>query len=88
MGKTIIQQLIRLYQRALSPLLGPRCRYYPSCSQYALEALDEHGVLRGLWLALKRIGRCHPLHAGGFDPVPRRGGSHAHCSQAGHVPQG
>lgn len=87
MGKTIIQQLIRLYQRYLSPLLGPRCRYYPSCSQYALEALEEHGVLRGLWLALRRIGRCHPLHPGGFDPVPARSGSHARCSQAGHVSQ-
>ena len=83
MGRKIIQQLIRLYQRALSPLLGPRCRYYPSCSQYALEALEEHGLLRGLWLALKRIGRCHPLHPGGFDPVPPR-----HGSRAGHVPQG
>ena len=83
MGKTIIQQLIRLYQRALSPLLGPRCRYYPSCSQYALEALEQHGLLRGLGLALRRIGRCHPLHPGGFDPVPPRPGS-----QAGHVPQG
>ncbi|HKC15669.1 MAG TPA: membrane protein insertion efficiency factor YidD [Steroidobacteraceae bacterium] len=83
MGKTLVQQLIRLYQRALSPLLGPRCRYYPSCSQYALEALEEHGALRGLWLALKRIGRCHPLHPGGFDPVPPR-----HGPRAGHVPQG
>jgi len=83
MGKTLVQQLIRLYQRALSPLLGPRCRYYPSCSQYALEALEEHGALRGLWLALKRIGRCHPLHPGGFDPVPPR-----HGARAGHVPQG
>jgi putative membrane protein insertion efficiency factor len=82
MGTTIIQQLIRLYQRALSPLLGPRCRYYPSCSQYAHEALEVHGLLRGLWLALRRIGRCHPLHRGGFDPVPPRQGS-----QAGHVSQ-
>jgi len=82
MGTTLVQQLIRLYQRYLSPLLGPRCRYYPSCSQYALEAVDEHGLRRGLWLALKRIGRCHPLHPGGFDPVPPR-----QCSQAGHVPQ-
>ena len=83
MGKTLVQQLIRLYQRAVSPLLGPRCRFYPSCSQYALEALEVHGMLRGSWLALKRIGRCHPLHAGGFDPVPPH-----RCSQAGHAPQG
>jgi putative membrane protein insertion efficiency factor len=87
MGKKIIQLLIRLYRRALSPLLGPRCRYYPSCSQYALEALEEHGALRGLWLALRRIGRCHPLHPGGFDPVPKRSDSHSRCSQAGHVSQ-
>jgi putative membrane protein insertion efficiency factor len=87
MGKKIIQRLIRLYQRALSPLLGPRCRYYPSCSQYALEALEQHGALRGLWLALKRIGRCHPLHPGGFDPVPPRKGSRDLCSHPGHVSQ-
>jgi len=83
MGKTLVQQLIRLYQRYLSPLLGPRCRYYPSCSQYALEALEAHGLRRGSWLALKRIARCHPLHPGGFDPVPPR-----HGSCPGHVPQG
>jgi len=82
MGTTLVQQLIRLYQRYISPLLGPRCRYYPSCSQYAFEALERHGLLRGLWLALKRIGRCHPLHPGGFDPVPP-----PLCSRAGHVPQ-
>jgi putative membrane protein insertion efficiency factor len=87
MGKTIIQQLIRLYQRYLSPLLGPRCRYYPSCSQYALEALEERGLLRGLWLALKRIGRCHPVHSGGFNPVPKGMAPHDHGWQAGHVPR-
>lgn len=62
--------LIRGYQLLLSPLLGPRCRYHPSCSHYALEALDVHGPLRGSWLALRRIGRCHPLRPGGYDPVP------------------
>lgn len=61
--------LIRLYQLTVSPLLGPRCRFYPSCSQYALEALARFGCMRGGWLALKRIGRCHPWHPGGFDPV-------------------
>ena len=63
--------LIRVYQLALSPLFGPRCRFYPSCSCYAAEAIDTHGALRGSWLAMKRIGRCHPFHEGGFDPVPR-----------------
>lgn len=62
--------LIRLYQLTISPLLGPRCRFYPSCSQYALEAVNRFGFLRGGWLALKRIGRCHPWHPGGLDPVP------------------
>jgi uncharacterized protein len=62
--------LIRLYQWTVSPLLGPRCRFYPSCSQYALEALLRFGVLEGGWLAVKRLARCHPWHPGGFDPVP------------------
>ena len=62
--------LIRLYQWTVSPLLGPRCRFYPSCSQYALEACERFGVLRGGWLTLARLARCHPWHPGGFDPVP------------------
>jgi uncharacterized protein len=62
--------LIRLYQWTVSPLLGPRCRFYPSCSHYALEAIERFGMLRALWLALARIARCHPFHPGGFDPVP------------------
>lgn len=61
---------IRGYQRFISPLLGPRCRFHPSCSQYAIEAVQTHGGLKGLWLALRRILRCHPLHPGGCDPVP------------------
>jgi putative membrane protein insertion efficiency factor len=61
---------VRAYQLLLSPLLGGSCRYYPSCSAYAIEALERHGALRGGWLALKRIGRCHPFRPGGFDPVP------------------
>jgi uncharacterized protein len=89
MGTKIIQGLIRLYQRALSPLLGPRCRFYPSCSQYMHEALQIHGPWRGLWLGVKRIARCHPLHPGGIDPVPPAHRSHAHCSpkatHASHV---
>jgi putative membrane protein insertion efficiency factor len=67
-----LQWLIRAYQLTLSPLLGPRCRFYPSCSQYALEALRTHGSLRGCALALRRLLRCHPWHAGGYDPVPEQ----------------
>ena len=64
--------LIRLYQWTLSPLLGPACRFHPTCSQYALEAIRLHGVLRGGALALKRLSHCHPWHEGGVDPVPHR----------------
>ncbi len=64
--------LIRLYRRWLSPLLPPRCRFYPTCSQYALEAVERYGALRGCWLALRRLLRCHPFHPGGFDPVKDR----------------
>ena len=62
--------------RVLSVRLPPRCRFYPSCSQYALEALEIHGAVRGGWLAVRRVGRCHPWHDGGFDPVPRPGPVH------------
>jgi hypothetical protein len=58
------------YRRFISPLLAPRCRFAPSCSEYALEALRVHGALRGLWLTVLRLGRCHPFHPGGYDPVP------------------
>ena len=68
--KTILLALIRAYQYALRPMLGSNCRFYPSCSDYAREAIERHGVLRGVWLAVKRVARCHPYHPGGFDPVP------------------
>jgi putative membrane protein insertion efficiency factor len=62
--------LIRFYQQALSPYLPASCRYVPTCSAYAYEAVQKHGVFRGLFLAIKRILRCHPFHPGGYDPVP------------------
>lgn len=62
--------LIRGYQLLLSPFLGNHCRFYPSCSSYAMTAIETHGVGRGLWLGLRRLLRCHPWHEGGFDPVP------------------
>ncbi|MCK6514042.1 membrane protein insertion efficiency factor YidD [Myxococcota bacterium] len=62
--------LIRLYRLVLSPLLPPACRFWPSCSAYALEAVQVHGPWRGGWMATRRIGRCHPFHPGGLDPVP------------------
>ena len=66
----VMVALITGYRRFVSPLLAPRCRFAPSCSAYALEAVREHGALRGAWLAVRRVGRCHPFHPGGFDPVP------------------
>lgn len=65
--------LVRVYQRLVSPLLPPSCRFHPSCSAYAAGALERHGALRGGWLAARRLLRCHPWHPGGFDPVPDRG---------------
>lgn len=63
---------IRFYQRFISPALPPSCRFTPSCSAYAVGAITEHGALRGMWMAVKRIGKCHPWHRGGYDPVPPR----------------
>ncbi|HEY9545754.1 MAG TPA: membrane protein insertion efficiency factor YidD [Solimonas sp.] len=68
---------IRSYQVLISPLLGPRCRFYPSCSHYAIDAIRTYGPLRGSWLAARRITRCHPLNPGGYDPVPERAHSHS-----------
>jgi hypothetical protein len=69
-GRSMAIGAIRLYQVTISPFLGPACRYRPTCSEYAAEAVDRHGVLRGGWLTLRRIGRCHPLGGAGYDPVP------------------
>jgi hypothetical protein len=70
MMTSLVVLLIRGYRLLLSPLLGRHCRFHPSCSEYALEALQRHGLWKGSRLALRRIGSCHPWHDGGFDPVP------------------
>ncbi len=67
---TLAIGLVRLYQVTLSPLLGPRCRFMPSCSHYACACLRNHGLVRGSWLTLRRLSRCHPWHPGGYDPPP------------------
>jgi putative membrane protein insertion efficiency factor len=64
--------LIRLYQKLFSPLLGRNCRYLPTCSEYAYEAIGRYGVIKGTWIGLRRLGRCHPWQEGGYDPVPER----------------
>jgi len=65
-----LSKLVRAYALLISPFLGNNCRYYPSCSAYTQEAIEKHGALKGLWLGLRRISRCHPFHEGGYDPVP------------------
>jgi hypothetical protein len=62
--------LISIYQRLVSPLMGPCCRFHPTCSEYAKEALESHGLVMGIWLTIKRLSKCHPLGGSGFDPVP------------------
>ena len=68
--KTVLIALLRFYRYAISPMLGRNCRFHPTCSEYAIEALERHGALRGGWMAAKRVGRCHPFNPGGYDPVP------------------
>jgi len=74
----LLTLLVRGYQLVLSPLLGPRCRFYPSCSSYAVQALSTHGALRGSWLAARRLLRCHPWNPGGVDHVPPAGSRTGH----------
>ncbi len=70
--------LVRIYQLIISPFLGNNCRFYPSCSAYTIEAMETHGVLKGLYLGIRRVLRCHPYHEGGLDPVPPRPGCNHH----------
>ena len=70
MIKRVLIALVKFYRKYISPLRPPCCRYYPTCSQYALEALEKYGALKGGWLALRRILRCNPFYKGGYDPVP------------------
>lgn len=82
-GARVATALLSTYKRWVSPLLPPACRFEPTCSQYAQEAIELHGLARGSWLALRRLARCHPVCRGGFDPVPPGAGLHgAHPSRA------
>ena len=70
--KSLLIALIRAYRLLISPLFPPSCRFQPTCSQYALDAVERFGAIQGSWMAIKRILRCHPFHPGGYDPVPHR----------------
>ena len=80
----LLRGLIRIYQLFISPMLGPSCRYLPSCSDYAAEAIERHGALAGTWLALRRLARCHPCGGSGYDPVPERHRQHSIGCRHGH----
>ncbi|MGJ9419317.1 membrane protein insertion efficiency factor YidD [Massilia sp. CMS3.1] len=81
--KTLLIWIVRAYRLVLSPMLGQNCRFYPSCSSYAIEALQTHGALRGSWLAARRLGRCHPWNEGGVDPVPPARHKHSPSAACG-----
>ncbi len=91
MMRALVVQLLllplRFYKWAISPLLPPLCRFHPSCSVYAMGAIAVHGPFAGSWLAVRRLTRCHPFHAGGFDPIPPRDGSSAEEVLAQNEPQ-
>lgn len=69
-ARRVVLGIIRFYQKFISPALPPSCRFTPTCSQYTYEAISKYGVVKGGWLGMKRISRCHPFHPGGYDPVP------------------
>lgn len=79
--KKVLLGLIRFYQRGVSPLTPPSCRFYPTCSSYGLEAIERFGAWKGGWLTIKRIIKCHPLHPGGFDPVPEKSPCNHHSKK-------
>ncbi len=78
---TLLIGLVYIYKYVISPVIGPRCRFYPTCSTYMIEAIETHGPIKGTWLGLKRLGRCHPYNEGGYDPVP------GCCDHTQHSPQ-
>ena len=81
--KSLLRFLLRAYQLVISPMLGQNCRFYPSCSHYALAAIEQHGAFRGTLLAVRRLGRCHPWNQGGFDPVPPADGKQSSTTACG-----
>jgi len=84
---TILIGLVYIYQYVISPVIGPRCRFYPTCSTYMIEAIKAHGPIKGTWLGLKRLGRCHPYNDGGYDPVPSCCDHTQHPTQEGDITQ-